>query len=217
MRTTKRSKVRLNTKHIDRYVQIGKHDKNWYHECQVVFEELFGADELELVAKLFAATSMNTSLKSNITLFRKAYYEIKNDMPIGNYLPGIKAQIGYIRAGESLRGLKINSFQRAMSGDPNAVVVDLWISRAFGIHRTYFRQTKGKPQGIGRDRTGGISNGEYRKVEKWIRNRAKKVGLEPRQLCAMIWSGVRISMGGGRETHYKSILRFHLNNLFNVI
>jgi hypothetical protein len=207
----------MNTKNIDNYIRIGSKDINWYEDCQRVFEELFGKEKLELVCKLFAATSINTSLKSNIKLFRKALYEIQNDLPVGNYLPNIKKQLWQIRCGQELTGRKIRAFEKAMSGDINAVVVDTWLLRAFEVDRVYFRQTKGKPEGVGKNRSAGANEKDFKRIERWVRRYAKRNKLEPRQVGAMIWSGVRIATSGDTNTHYKEILCNTMNNLFGVI
>jgi hypothetical protein len=207
----------VNANNIPKYVYIGRNDVNWYQECQAVFEQLFGPEKLELVCALFAATSINTSLKSNITLFRKAYYEIENNLPIGRYLPNIQRQLAQVRAGQPLTGLKIDAFRRAMSGDQNAVVVDIHLLRAFEMDSKYFRQTKGKAEGIRRNRSSGATPKQFAEIEKWVREATPSWSVEPRQLSAMIWSGCRISKTGDKETHYKTILKHKLTNLFNVI
>lgn len=207
----------IETINIPKYVEIGKSSFNWYSECQNCFEELFGVEKIELVCQLFAATSINTSLKSNITLFRKAYWEIENDKPIGSYLPNIQNQLKQIREGKPLTGRKIRSFAAAMSGDKNAVVVDVWLLRAFGIDKKYFRQKKGQEKGRGTMRNNGASDKEYTAIENWVREYSKLLNCEPRQLSAMIWAGVRISTNGDKQVHYNEILKHSLQNLFNVI
>jgi hypothetical protein len=202
---------------IPRYLWIGRHDQHWYHDCEKTFVDLFGADRLGLVTKIFAATSINTSLKSNITLFRKALYESENDKPVGKYLPNIQMQLERVRAGQDLSGRKIRSFAAAMAGDKNAVVVDVWISRAFGVDRRYFRQTKGAAEGVGNVRDGGVSDKHYTLIENWVRAEAAQMGLQPREFNSMIWAGVRIDQSGNRETHYKTTLINKLTNLFNCI
>lgn len=127
----------MDTSKIARYLWLGQKDTHWYQDCEDTFVKLFGRDRLWLVANLFAATSINTSLKSNITLFRKALSEIDQNAPVGNYLPNIKTSIQRIRDGKELSGRKIRSFAAAMSGDKDAVVVDIWILRAFEEYRSY--------------------------------------------------------------------------------
>lgn len=224
----------MNTSKIARYVWIGRKDINWYRDCEEVFVKLFGADRLQLVTRLFAATSINTSLKSNITLFRRAYHEIENGLPIGNYMPNIRQQIEQIRAGKELTGRKINSFARAMAGDPDAVVVDIWLLRAFDMDRKYFRKEKYREENfeestdifgtyrasfsvpVGRFRSGGATDKQYTTIENYVRQEARAMGLQPRQLCAMIWAGVRIDQSGDTNTHYKTILENHFTNLFTL-
>lgn len=203
----------MDTSAIARYVWIGRKDQYWYSECQEVFEEIFGAERLHLVCQLFAATSINTSLKSNITLFRRALHEIENGLPIGNYLPNIQKQLHQIRSGQELTGRKINSFAQAMSGDRNAVVVDIWLLRAFGEDKKYIRNT-GPHAGLAR--SGGASKRQYDQIESYVRTEAALMGVEPRQLSAMIWSGVRIHTNGDRETHYKVRLKNCFQDLFSI-
>ncbi len=232
----------MNTDKIGRYVWIGRKDQHWYRECRAVFVELFGEDRLDLVTKLFAATSINTSLKSNITLFRKALNEIERGVEPGRYLPNIRNQIIKIRAGGELSGRKIFSFQQAMSGNKNSVVVDIWLLRAFGMDKKYFRVSKGKagmvkPEAglgqltafeleliserpdprFGRFRSGGPTDREYTMIENYVRQEAGAMGLDPCQLSAMIWAGCRIDTNGDRETHYANILRRHFKNIFDTI
>lgn len=204
----------MNTERIAEYVWIGRQDQHWYADCQKLFEKHFGKEQLPLITKLFAATSINTSLKSNVKLFRKALYEIQNDLPVGNYLPNIQNQLAKIRAGQELSGRKISSFARAMSGDKDAVVVDIWLLRAFGMDRKYMRHT-GPHKGLMRD--GGATDKQYTAIETWVREKAKAMGLEARELSSILWAGVRIAHSGDKNTHYKELLDYHLNNLFGCL
>jgi hypothetical protein len=168
-------------------------------------------------------------------------------------MPNIKQQLEQIRKGDELTGRKIRSFARAMAGDPDAVVVDIWLLRAFNMDRKYFRKDKvpnatkvlqesenffkgynaldfsvedllphksGTPRVIpaetGRYRSGGASDAQYTKIETYVRNEARAMGIQPRMLSAMIWSGVRIDQSGDTETRYTNILRSKFINLFNA-
>lgn len=199
---------------IEIYMQIGYKDKNWYAECKKVFLEIFGPEKLILVCQLFAATSINTSLKSNITLFRRALYEIENGLPVGNYLPNIKNQLTLIREGKPLSGRKINAFARAMAGDLDAVVVDVWLLRAFGLDRKYIRHTG---HHAGRARSGGPTDKQFSLIEDWCRNYGREKLIFPCEVSSMIWAGCRIHTNGDRQTHYKDSIRQSFTNLFNCI
>ncbi len=200
----------MNTINIERYITQGEKDKHWYRDCMIMFIDIFGSEQLKLVTSLFAATSINTSLKSNITLFRRALYEIQNDLPIGHYLPNIQSQLARIRSGQELSGRKINAFAHAMRGDPEAVVVDIWLLRAFDMDRKYIRAG-------GKSRSGGASEKQFDLIELYVREKAELLSLTPAQASAMIWSGVRTEQSRETETRYGNILRYHFNNLFNVI
>ena len=50
---------------IDKYIHFGWQDKDWYVECEELFTELYGREQLGLITKVFAATSINSSLKSD--------------------------------------------------------------------------------------------------------------------------------------------------------
>jgi hypothetical protein len=199
---------------IPKYIQIGMKDKDWYQQCEQTLVELFGRHRLVLVANLLAATSIGSSLKSNVQLFRKALYQMENDLPFVGYLPNIIIQLEYLRAGQELSGLKIKSFARAMSGGTQAVVVDRWLLRAFKMDRQYMRHT-GPHRG--KTLSGGATDKQYAMIEEWVRNKAFDMGLEPRQLSAIIWSGARISMGGDRETHYTNVLKLKMYNMYDKI
>lgn len=201
----------MNTEFIEKYIQIGANDKGWYEQCRTTFINLFGEDKLQVVCKLFAATSINTSLKANIRLFRKALRERELGLPRGKYLPVIAMQLDLIEKGLPLSGRKINNFADAMYGVKTAVVVDVWLCRAFGI------DTKRRLATTGRTVENTPTKKQYDSVEAWVTAEAHKRGLEPRQLCAMIWAGVRITKTGDRNTHYREALNYHFNNLFGCI
>lgn len=206
----------MDTSNIAKYINIGQRDIDWYQGTQHVFEDLFGKEKLQLVCNLFAATSINTALKGNVTLFRRAYYEIENNLPVGRYLPNIQTQLTRVREGKELSGRKIRSFAKAMAGDKNAVVVDVWLLRAFGLDKKYVRKPKGG-KGRGLARSGGLTDRQYTMIENFCRELADILGLEPRQVSSMIWAGARIDTNGDTHTRYDHFLKTKLTNLFNVI
>lgn len=189
----------MNTENISRYAWKGRNDKTWYFDCRQTIVDIFGESEVKLVSNLLAATSIHTSLKANIQLFRKAYYEIQENKPFSNYLPNITDQLNKVRAGGELSGRKIRSFSHAMQGDKNAVVVDLWFMRAFQM------------------RTKSPTPKQYDIIEAWTRLEATYRGYTAVEFGAMIWGGVRREMNGDNQTRYCDFLKYHLNNLFKVI
>lgn len=193
----------LDDSKIDSIIKAGRHDRDWYQHTESLFVWLYGRDKLITVCNLFAATSINSSLESNVRLFRRALYEIENNLPVGKYLPNIRNQITRIRNGEELSGRKIRSFARAMSGGVDAVVVDIWLLRAFNQDRQYKRHTG--PH-AGTIRSGGATPKQYDAIETYVRDRAYDMSIQPRQLSAIIWSGCRGLRSGKMTSRYDSLL-----------
>jgi hypothetical protein len=74
-----------------------------------------------------------------------------------------------------LRGLKTNAFARAIAGDTQAVVVDVWMCRAAGLGKDAPNKT------------------EYRAIADAIRTIAstRVVNMEPATLQALLWIIIR--------------------------
>jgi hypothetical protein len=190
----------MNIERIPFYVWNGWNSKDWYSECADCIVDLFGADNLVLVAKCLAATSMNNYLKGNVRQARKALYQIKNNIPFkGIGFKNVRVALQATLDQKDFSGRKTNNFWKAMTGDKDAVVVDIWILRAFGFPNT----TPTKKQ--------------YDNIESWIMNEAAARNLEARQLQAMIWIGARTHFKGPDVSTYATLLNHHCKNLFGVI
>lgn len=74
---------------------------------------------------------------------------------------------------DGLNGLKTNAFARAISGDMDAVVVDVWMCRAAGL---------------GKD---APNKREYREIAEAVRMVAADYGYQPAVMQAFIWILIR--------------------------
>jgi len=74
---------------------------------------------------------------------------------------------------DGLRGLKTNAFARAISGDGNAVVVDVWMCRAALL---------------GKD---APNKGEYNAIAQAVRTVAAEHSMTPAMMQALIWITIR--------------------------
>ena len=74
---------------------------------------------------------------------------------------------------DALNGPKTSAFARALTGDDQAIVVDVWMLRAAGY-------TKDSP-----------NKTDYAEISAAIRNVSDKMGLSPRTTQALIWILVR--------------------------
>lgn len=75
---------------------------------------------------------------------------------------------------EALKGLKTNNFAKAIAGNQNAVVVDVWMMRAAGF------TDKLSP-----------NQSTYKEIEKAVRIVSEKHGMTPRAMQALLWVIVR--------------------------
>lgn len=202
--------IQLHTDDVNKYVTLGIKDKNWYQECELVLEQIFG-DKRFLAAEMLAATSMNTSMTSNVTLFRKAWYQYHEGLEFKGFMPNIQKQLQQIRNGTGITGPKITAFKNAMCGDINAVVVDVWISRIFKVNTRYVRN-KGKADEMMRE--SGISKKVFEAVESYVRAECVNYSLTPREMGASLWSGIRRESFPNEKTHYRGYLIKHFSTLF---
>ena len=85
---------------------------------------------------------------------------------------------------DGLRGLKTNAFARAIAGDGDAVVVDVWMCRAAGL----VWGDKSKKAGMLKD---APNKGEYYAIAEAVRTVAAEYSMTPAMMQAMIWIVVR--------------------------
>lgn len=69
----------------------------------------------------------------------------------------------------ALKGLKTNAFARAIAGDAQAVVIDVWMCRAAGVEFTSPNQT------------------QYHAMATAVKELSEEYGLTPRVCQAIIW------------------------------
>jgi thermostable 8-oxoguanine DNA glycosylase len=74
---------------------------------------------------------------------------------------------------DALKGPKTNAFARAIAGDENAVVIDVWMLRAVGIEKKSPTQT------------------QYKEMASAVTKVANEFGMTPRAMQALIWIIVR--------------------------
>jgi len=97
---------------------------------------------------------------------------------LGNNIPGFKNNMvmannaiafGY----DALKGLKTNAFARAIAGDEQAVVIDVWMLRAVGIEKKTPNQST------------------YNELANAVKKVAFDFGMTPRAMQALIWIMIR--------------------------
>ena len=177
---------------VSKYFFYGYQDRDWYRSTLATFrKELVGYD-VKLFVKLFALTSPRTNFKANLTNAFRAYSLMEKGRTFRGkgFLPAVENALGDFRNGEfdfkaEYRGgrRKISNFANAILGDKDAIVVDTWLLRAYGLQDHY--TWRGKPYPY------TPRQSEYDLIENHIRHLAELCGYEPRQIVSMLWSGIR--------------------------
>jgi hypothetical protein len=144
----------------------------WYMDAERVAAEVARNLDttLEVGATVVSAFSPRERWTNNVA---KAI-----SFSLGRDVPGFKnnmkmATNGLAMGFKALNGPKTNAFAKAIAGDENAVVIDVWMLRALGIEKKSPTQS------------------QYTEMAKAVTTVAMKYGMTPRAMQALIWIIVR--------------------------
>ena len=136
----------------------------WYVDAEGIAREI--AADVEIGASVIAAFSPRQRWSKNVEQAR-AFMRGEIVRTLGNNIR--MAENALTMGFDALRGPKTNAFARAIAGDPNAVVIDVWMMRAAGFDHDSPNLT------------------EYRMTAKAVENIAREMGITPRTAQALIW------------------------------
>jgi hypothetical protein len=144
----------------------------WYNDAQTVAYDVAARRKvtLEIGACIVSSFSPRVPWSRNVVL-ALAYAD-------GGETPGLSnsrrmADRSMVAGFDALKGPKTNAFARAIAGDEDAVVVDSWMCKAASI---------------GSDRPSPV---QYRRISDAIVTLARRHGVSPRTMQALIWIRVR--------------------------
>lgn len=154
----------------------GEHGRAWYDRAKASVESYASArgHDPDRVADILAITSPRVHVKRNIGITRMYMAQ----QPLKGVMRGIKAALIHYEETGEIRGPKTGAFARAIKGDSSAVVIDVWMIRAFGG-----------------DASKGINLGTYRSYANRVRSIAGRLGWSNAHTQAAIWTGVRAAYG----------------------
>jgi putative NIF3 family GTP cyclohydrolase 1 type 2 len=141
----------------------------WYHDAQDVAHNVASnlGVSMEVGASIVAAFSPRERWSSNV---HKAL-SFSMGMQVKGLTNNIKMANDALELGfDALKGQKTNAFARAIAGDTDAVVIDVWMIRAAGM-----------------DASKGVNKSDYNMLADTVRNIASEHGLTPRTAQALIW------------------------------
>jgi hypothetical protein len=144
----------------------------WYRDAEEVAEEVARNLDttLEVGASIVAAFSPRERWSTNVA---KAIAFSLGQTPkgLGNNLR--MAQASMVAGFDALNGLKTNAFARAIAGDADAVVIDVWMMRAAGMD------------------TDSPNKSQYLALSSAVAAVADEFSITPRTAQALIWIIVR--------------------------
>jgi hypothetical protein len=148
----------------------------WYVDGERIALDLANimGTSLEVGACVISAFSPRERWSSNVT---KAYKFANGEEVAGLANNMTMANMSTVKGYDALKGEKTNAFARALAGDSDAVVVDVWMMRAARLH------------------TDSPNKTQYAEIGRAVTNVAVSMGISPRTCQALIWILIR----GGAE------------------
>ncbi len=141
----------------------------WYFEAQEVAEDVAEllSTSLEVGASIVASFSPRERWSSNVA----KSYAFANGKPVTGLSNNLAMAMASVTLGfDALKGLKTNAFARAIAGDKNSVVIDMWMIKAAGMESSK-----------------GVNKKEYKELSLAVTEVATRVKLTPRTTQALIW------------------------------
>lgn len=147
----------------------GADGRHWYKDAAVhVRGAAFILDcDAQRLADILALLSPRVSVKRNI---RFALRYVKDGKFAGDVMRTIRASVNHYELTGEIRGPKTGPFARAIMGDLNAIVLDVWMAVAFGIDQKRFSVKR-----------------VHAECSKRIRAVAKNLGWKNAEVQAAIW------------------------------
>jgi hypothetical protein len=145
----------------------------WYLDAETIAREVSTNlnVSLEIGATIVSAFSPRERWSRNVSNAIKFSLGKELTGVLGNNIR--MANAGLTLGFEALKGSKTNAFAKAIAGNENAVVIDVWMLRALGIEK------KTPSQSI------------YNEMANAVTAVAKAHGMTPRAMQALIWIVVR--------------------------
>ena len=146
--------------------------ESWYAEAGAFAQSLRSTTgwSLEVSCSVVSAFSPRVTWAHNKV---KASQYAQGITPKGLRSHVVAADRCVMEGFNGLRGLKTNAFARAIAGDMDAVVVDVWMCRAAGLGKDAPNKT------------------EYRIIANAVRDVAASYNMQPAVMQALLWIIVR--------------------------
>lgn len=167
---------------LERLALQGAEGRHWYRYATA--EVAAAADRLGVTVERFsdvlAITSPRVSVRKNIGL---AVRYLRTGDTTGMLL-GVRSALQHYETTGEIRGPKTEAFARACRGDLSAVVLDVWMARAFGVDQAKLSD----------------SPRVHREATRRIRAVARRLDWKPAEVQAAIWTATATLPEGEKRT-----------------
>jgi hypothetical protein len=153
------------------YGQIEQASK-WYLDAERVAEEVARNLDATLEVGATVVSAFSPRERWSLNVVKAVKFSLGEPVTaLGNNIR--MANAGLSLGFDALNGQKTNAFARAIAGDENAVVIDVWMLRALGIEKK------------------SPTHSQYKEMAKAVTAVAVEYGMTPRAMQALIWIIVR--------------------------
>ena len=144
----------------------------WYFDAESVAREVAANMSLDLDRAACIVSAFSPRERWSVNVRKALAYSV--GLPVAGLTNNVNmADASLVHGFDALKGLKTNAFARAIAGDTDAVVIDVWMCRAANLG------------------TDSPNKTQYNFLADAVRDAAQLFGLTPRTAQALIWIIVR--------------------------
>lgn len=159
-------------KHLCVLADEGRDFHNWYTLAKTDLERVCKQKEYDFdrFVDVLAITSPRVAVVRNI---RVALHYMDTGKWSSGTIRATRAAMAHYEDTGEIRGPKTSAFARALKGDPDAIVLDVWMSKAFEIDQLKFSNRKIRAE-----------------CERRICKAARYCNMKPAELQAAVWAAI---------------------------
>ena len=160
-----------------KYACNGLHGRSWYADAtnQIDYVSFLEGWDRNEFAGVIATTSPRCSVVRNIRM--SLHFMHHRDIRVVP-MKGIRKSVTNFLAGKGIKGQKTRAFCANLSGCPDSVTLDVWMSYALGIDQKDFNVKANREKATDR-----------------IVSVASEMSVTPAEAQAMVWTGYRTIAG----------------------
>lgn len=171
--------------------QLGESYRDWYSQARQEIEHVthaLGWNTTRFI-DILALTSPRVHVKKNLNV--TVHYLRTGEFP-HKLIPSVEAAVQHYEQTGEIRGPKTSAFARALKGDLDAVVLDVWMAAAFEVDPHKFSLSSVRSECTSR-----------------IVKASIKLGWKPAETQAAVWASTM-------RLHRRSVSRFRADSILTL-